>query len=117
MEEYNWPKISLDTPIEELQRIHRSIWQYVVEHGTKPSTPYAYDCVACEYAMFKRSLENSKGSRCRYCPINWDETRGRVNCCSLYSNWTVESTINSDSEKARGYALKIRDVPFKKGEQ
>lgn len=45
----DWPKITDDTPLEEIKRIHQQIWQYVVENGEKPKTPYIQNCVLCEY--------------------------------------------------------------------
>lgn len=58
MENYIWPEITKNTPIEKVKKIHQQIWNYVIEHGKKPKTPYYFDCVACEYASLKINIYN-----------------------------------------------------------
>lgn len=60
----DWPEITKDTPLEEVRRIHRAIWQYVVENGEKPDTPYECDCVLCEYTGVRYLT-------CDGCPAKW----------------------------------------------
>lgn len=107
----DWPKIDINTPIEEVKRIHQMIWDYVIETGYKPIAPYAADCAACEYASrMEHILADVYGyytDRCMLCPLfESDEKCGLVD--SLYSRW------GSLSRKERkNIALMIRDHPFK----
>lgn len=110
MENYNWPEITEDTTMEELQAIHKRIWQYVVENGGKPNTPYHNDCVACEYnGLF---YFDEQFIRCDHCPIDWGEDRP---CCagSLYARWFG----SIDPIGASFLAKQIRDIPFKGGSE
>lgn len=99
-----WPEITKEIPLEEIKRIHQQIWQYVVETGRKPITPYYADCVACEYD------NKMKGGMCRNCPILWG---GQFNDCmaigSEYRHW--EHSICLDEYKERAKA--VRDAKFK----
>lgn len=102
-----WPIITKDTPLEEIKAIHQRIWDYVIEHGKKPETPYVSNCVACEYDdLFFLSLPGN----CYFCPIIWPN-----GCCFsfhgnwLYSKWQKEK----NPEKKTELAHQIRDLPFK----
>lgn len=102
----NWPKITKDTPLEEVKRIHQKIWDYAIEHGEKPSTPYRNDCAACEYCHVT----------CKHCPIDWkDDLIGIVlfGCSRLYRAWNGAQHISENEERAISLAKKIRDIPFK----
>lgn len=57
----NAPIITKETPLEMVEEIHHRIWDYVIENGHKPHTPYINDCAACAYA----------GADCKNCPITW----------------------------------------------
>lgn len=100
----NWPKITKNTPLEEIKRTHQQIWQYVVENGEKPNTPYLHHCVLCEYASIIRG-ESKKGI-CNYCPVDVYN----ASCClnGLFRKWA----FGTDEIKEL-YAKAIRDVPFK----
>lgn len=99
-----WPEITKDTPLEEIKRIHQQIWQYVVENGKKPATPYLFSCSACEYvAEFTDSWELG---HCDICPIAWGERRSKIEPCGeLYYQWSEFPTKET--------AEQIRDIPFK----
>lgn len=90
-----WPVITKDTPISEIQRIHRMIWDYVIENGEKPKTPYFCDCACCEY-------DTLRADDCSTCPL-YD----RHACFYLYIKW------NLDEEARDMIAKQIRDAPFK----
>lgn len=60
MDEVKYSKITKDTPIEELKRIHQAIWDYVIENNRKPCTPYVSNCVACEYARTELEKEHDE---------------------------------------------------------
>lgn len=60
MDEVKYSKITEDTPIEELKRIHQAIWDYVIENNRKPCTPYVSNCVACEYARTELEKEHDE---------------------------------------------------------
>lgn len=100
-----WPKITKDTPIEEVKRIHQQIWDYAIEYGHKPFTPYVYDCICCVY-------DNLYGRTCNFCPILWPiNDDGGPYCCSpngLYLKWSYASG-DEQTELAR----QIRDLPWK----
>lgn len=120
MKNYIWPKITKDTPIEEVKKIHQQIWDYVIEHGEKPMTPYASDCAACEY-------DELYEGRCRSCPIVWpadDDDEGR--CCNIPldddapENWWTRPVSGlygrwdrSTGEERTELARQIRDLPWK----
>lgn len=104
---YEWPTITADTPIEDLRRIHKEIWDYVVANGKKPNTQYVYECVLCEYAYIcaRQVTPNSDRSwqvMCNYCPSNL-QCR---NAGSLFSKWTG----NYDPIIKRFLAKHIRDT-------
>lgn len=99
MEDYIWPKITEDTPLEEIKKIHQRIWDYAIEYGHRPETPYMSDCIACEYDdLHKRG--------CCSCPILWPD----AHCHSggLYTKW--RNTIGDEKIEL---ARQIRDLPWK----
>ena len=108
MTDYEWPIITKDTPLSEIKEIHRRIWDYVIEHGEKPETPYVYDCVLCEYSDIRYDVRGIRS--CSECPARWP---GKLARCYVlgtdYSGWCEES----DPEKKRLLAMKIRDIEFK----
>ena len=99
-----WPIITKDTPLSEIKEIHRRIWDYVIEHGEKPYTPYESDCVLCEY---DRACDDD----CSHCPAKWSGVRC-VSSGSEYYAWLDES----DPEKKRHLAIKVRDIEFKESD-
>lgn len=108
MDDYIWPEITSDTPLEVVRDIHRRIWDYVIEHGEKPDTPYKLDCVLCSYSK-----------DCENCPARWsllETDEGDPPCLnydSPYYDWCTWSLIENDSEIVKEYAIKVRDIPFK----
>lgn len=97
------PKITKDTPLEEIKRIHRQIWKYVVKIGRKPYTPYCFHCVDCEYV---RVTENSLLNCYNKCPIAWfSTTEDGLPCGTEFYQWLDCQTKET--------AEKIRDIPFK----
>lgn len=104
MANYIWPEITKDTPIEEVKRIHQRIWDYAIEYGTKPVTPYASFCAACAYIKARLEL-------CKDCPIIWPNGKcfgGRYGDGYLYSEW-----FNSTDKQKTELARQIRDLPWK----
>lgn len=99
-----WPEITKDTPPEEIKRIHQQIWQYVVENGKKPETPYMFDCVACAYNY--SVLCNGMFRICEKCIINWPVVSNESGPCGdLFYQWY--------EERSKELAEKIRYIPFK----
>lgn len=100
-----WPKITEDTPLEEVKLVHQAIWDCVSRTGVKPNTPYFASCVACEY-----DNAINKGS-CRSCPILWGG--GRAFTCgsagSEYFYWEHSESLDEFKERAKA----VRDVKFK----
>lgn len=108
MANYIWPEITEDTPIEEVKRIHRDIWNYVIEYGIKPITPYKFNCIACEYDAHYKGM-------CESCPIIWPADIDGDECCyslssdsGLYDRWG-----HATGEKKTELARQIRDLPWK----
>lgn len=105
MKEIKWSEITKDTPIEEVKMIHQKIWDYVIEHGDKPKTPYLCCCAACEY-------KNTQGIKCVSCPIIWPENRFGDHVChdinGLHTKWA-----NAIGERKIELACQIRDIPWK----
>lgn len=95
----DWPEITKDTPLEEIKRIHQQIWQYVVENGEKPETPYLSDCVCCSYCVARY------GGNCFYFPAKWHDESG---CCHESSEFDIWN--HSRTEET---AQAVRDIPFK----
>lgn len=117
MSKMQWPEITKDTPLTEVKRIHQQIWDYVIEHGEKPNTPYYYDCVGCEVAILFPKLFENPDTTCldnidySFCPICWPENISNKKMCirgGLYTKWF----FTSGQEKAN-IARQIRDLPFK----
>ncbi len=112
-----YPKVTADTPIEELQDIHKRIWDYTIQHGEKPDNPYIDKCVACEYACgicgFDSELENRPAiltdiiELCNNCPIKWEDGLICYQTGSLYRRWYFSYGDIHDE-----YAKQIRDVEF-----
>lgn len=102
-----WPEITVNTTLDELKEIHKRIWNYAIEHGRKPDTPYSCNCACCEYSLL-RFVESGCILRwwCHYCPL------GEELCCEggLYSKWI--SATKNDPEEAKHLATLIRDAPF-----
>lgn len=64
-----WPEITKDTPLEEIQRIHKEIWDYIITNGYKPTTPYLSNCALCAYAhSIMQDREETYDEQCRCCP-------------------------------------------------
>lgn len=98
MSEMHWPEITKDTPLTEVKRIHQAIWDYVIEHGEKPNTPYRGNCACCEYD----SLFNDDCSACPITPFT------EISCCGgLYKDW-----CDADSDKKAKIAKLIHDILF-----
>ena len=100
-----WPKITKDTPMEELKRIHQAIWDYAIEHGEKPETPYRSNCIACEWGDMHEN-------HCLSCPIIWPGNRGCNSCLEeggLYRQFYQDCSILDKAELAK----QIRDLPWK----
>lgn len=111
MSEMHWPEITKDTPLTEVKRIHQAIWDYIIEHGEKPDTPYLFNSVACEYDC----IFNKNEPVCVHCPIfwekNWDKKTAHPICRGsngIYTKWYMASR-----EEANKLAQQIRDLPFK----
>lgn len=116
----NWPEITKDTSLEEVRRIHRVIWQYVVENGYKPDTPYQHNCALCEYTYIHHL-------KCTNCPAKWkmDEIPyGAIYCGqegSPYYWWATccrNMFLKTTGHEFIPYtktqlAEMIRDIPFK----
>lgn len=100
-----WPEITKDTPIEEVMRIHRRIWDYVIEHGEKPVTPYASDCAFCQYyeAHFDEYITNCND----VCLGDWGE--GLWCMTSIYGMWLC----TGDEIEYKELAKQIRDIKLK----
>ena len=114
----DWPKITKDTPMEELKRIHQTIWDYAIEHGKKPETPYFLDCVACEWC--KLCFGNPHGQKCSHCPIIWPGNSDHPCCVSpqddgLYDLFchSSRSYLRSGRDERKVFAKLIRDLPWK----
>lgn len=104
MEEFKWPEITEDTPIEEVKRIHKKIWSCVIKYGEKPITPYLNNCAACEYQRRHYGLNN-----CKTCPIDWPKGYICAHRKSLYNKWFRANILIT-----RKYlANVIRNVPWK----
>lgn len=109
-----WPMITKDTTIEELQFIHKKIWDYVIENGLKPMVPYVARCVGCEYA---RQISHGSFCNCFYCPIDWKKVSD-FDTCTMDNNAGIFDQFMAFSRRAdvvseRQIAEKIRDCPFK----
>ena len=104
-ENYIWPKITKYTTLEEVREIHRRIWDYAIEHGEKPETPYKLNCVLCEYAY----MQSQYVIWCRACPADW----GEPTCARRGSPYYLWAHAENDPELKSFFAKNIRDVPFK----
>lgn len=104
MANYIWPEITKDTSMEEIKRIHKDIWNYVIEHGKKPRTPYIHNCVACEY------VRQGFVIRCESCPIIWPDCKACLTDRSdgLYDRWILSGGRERDE-----LARQIRDLPWR----
>lgn len=112
---WHWPEITADTPIEEIIRIHRLIWDYAIEYGCKPYTPYEHDCAFCEYGTCI-ALQKENGSKCEYCLGSWGNPSypdGSTHACErnhgLYRRW-----LDAYSKESDELAAQIRDIPIRK---
>lgn len=114
--DYNWPEITTETTMEELQEIHKRIWDFVIDHQTKPRTPYKNNCVACEYDDLVMEEINSFKTfyhPCRYCPIAWGEFGVCTDYESIY-RLCLEFMECDRVAAASRLAILIRDLPFRK---
>lgn len=111
MSEMHWPEITKDTPLTEVKRIHQAIWNYVIEHGEKPDTPYHGDCVGCEYEfLYPRSID----TLCKICPIYWPKTAdGTRSCIGDCNSGLYDRFMNGGDFERLEVAKQIRDLPFK----
>lgn len=109
----NWPEITKDTPIEEIHRIHKAIWQYVVDYGEKPDTPYTNDCVLCAYD----DILGDAHFPCSNCPAIWPHSKNIISLCgnhdSPFEKWLKAAFVTTSESDARHYAEQVRDIPFK----
>lgn len=109
-----WPTITKDTPIEEIHRIHKAIWQYVVENGEKPNTPYWDDCILCEYRYLLDFMNTDED--CILCPVVWENGKCYEKG-SPYRRWMLMRNTGFDDFAnpfiLKRLAEKIRDIPFK----
>ena len=117
-EKMTWPEITSDTPFDEIRTIHERIWDYVIETGVKPNTPYRSNCALCEY-VFKQEIKNVEtcARYCDYCPAIWDQLDKTTCCydmCSPYSEWFPSNHPFYDAEICKQAAIKVRNIPFKK---
>lgn len=106
MESIEWPQITCTTPIEEVQRIHKLIWNYAITHDVKPKTPYHLNCACCEYTLqFHDGLV-----KCSRCPAIWDSTPYPhcMNKTSPFSQWREHEHFRKQ------FAILVRDIPFRK---
>lgn len=103
---YTWPSITANTTLEETQFIHRIIWDYAIEYGKKPITPYINNCPACEWAWIRKP--KGRESICSACPIAWPDGKNCMETSSLYASWRV-ATGSADQD----YARTIRNVEWK----
>lgn len=117
----DWPKITKDTPLEEIRRIHKAIWQYVVENRYKPDTPYRNNCVLCEHTL------NLNQGLCINCPAKW-KTEGipyeADNCYQkgspyywwkryIWGGFDQNVDLKDISYTETQLAEMVRDIPFK----
>lgn len=110
MSEMHWPEITKDTPLTEVKRIHQQIWDYIIERGEEPDTPYHYDCVGCEYTF----LHGKKFGICELCPICWPKTADGNYCCvGEYDSGLYDRFMNGGDFERIEIAKQIRDLPFK----
>lgn len=93
---------------DEIQYIHKFIWDYADRYGRKPMTPYFYSCILCQQC----------DGICDECLADWPINVFNEHVChgkdGLYSEW-VTAIKTGDKEKAHEYAMMIRDIPFKGG--
>ena len=108
----DWAKITKDTPLEEIKRIHQTIWDYAIENGRKPDTPYVCNCAACEWHCIhtgNRPGNYGIDNLCYDgCPIAWDGIPLRFIgefCGKAFYEWDDNPTPEN--------AKRIRDMPFK----
>lgn len=127
-----WPEITKDTPLEEVKRIHQMIWDYVIEHGEKPETPYENNCAFCEYGCSIAKDEDDYHYKydlytipvynmCKYCPGDWtheDIPAGSDFACErnggLYGRWSNAYCKIDEEAFVTDLAKQIRDIPIRK---
>lgn len=117
-----WPKIDANTDLKEIQKIHKDIWNYVMEVGHKPETPYISDCVLYSYAALQYLFQKSESpyrtevKRCDFCPAIWGSEKNIGIVCwepgSSYCEWFPDYHLNYNRERSRKVAEEIRDIPF-----
>lgn len=107
----NWPEITEETPIEEVKRIHQMIWDYVIENGEKPDTPYTINCVAC--ARTRIDSKYKFEAVCDLCPIVWPGDALYPYCVSPRENGLYDRFCNAYGAEKIELAKQIRDLPWK----
>lgn len=126
-----WPEITANTPVEEVVRIHKMIWDYVIEHEEKPDTPYLNNCAFCEYG---HQVAKDKGdfyhkydwysktvtNMCKYCPGDWsheDIPAGSDFACErnygLFYRWNNTRLKTDGQDLSAKLAKQIRDIPIR----
>lgn len=99
----DWPVITAKTSMEEIKEIHQRIWDYVIENGHKPDTPYPSSCVLCAFDE-KYSPKEFPTRYCYFCPMSGiDPTNGCLN--RLFDRYFF-----SEGETRTAYAKQIRDI-------
>lgn len=119
------------------QTAHESLWTWIAEKGSKlipmsaiilktkwPEWQFnggniskaTYGCMACQYAYtIRKKSKQYYNNACRYCPLSIRGNGTGSKCLSgLYSEWK-DSVEWNDAEKAQKIALKIANLPVKKG--
>lgn len=124
MEELKWTKITKDTPLKEIKRIHKEIWDYMVKNGRKLDdafNKYLFGCSICEYASdftgnYRMAVITDDFGNpydaynfCYNCPIKWPNNQCCPSLNSLFRKWNEEQDISKKSDLAK----QIRDLPWK----
>lgn len=114
------------------QTAHKALWTWLAEEGSKliPTSAVmlktkwpewwfngghisraVHCCMACQYAHTIRK----KSKQCRYCPLSVRGNTSNSDCLSgLYIEWE-EAVEWNHVEEAKKIALKIANLPVKKG--
>ena len=119
------------------QTAHKTLWTWLAEKGSKriPTSatmlktkwpgwernggniPHAaHCCMACQYAhTIRKKSKQYYRLPCRYCPLSIRGNTVKSDCLSgLYIEWE-EAVEWNDIEEAKKIALKIANLPVKKG--
>ena len=95
-----WLTITKNTLLEEVKRIHQDIWQYVVDNGEKPITPYVSNCALCEYVRIH-------DFSCIACPVKWHDS------FTCYNPYHINEYVQWMLDPSAANAKRIRDILFK----